>query len=1512
MKNYLLKLLVISFSLSIGLPGYAAGGNLEPLGLSPSGYEMGEEGEGEVSFDSSLSPIRYSCLPGYGGEVNEYVYFSLAGFSSEMYLRVQLADASSAAGVQISVGSSIDENYHLLSFDNKGGSWIPEGYCHTDGGNTELTLQFVCSSEATVEYSVSVYSSQDASTPALASTQQKVMFIPGENFPQLVQPSRISGNLNEKIPLEVEVQAGILTGKAAKILIRPHLEKGSESFSITGLGIAANENGEYVCDIPSLQSKLYSFQVSATSDCKGDYSIELLDGEDITVEWSPSASILIPIEFSETDVNALKAIAEANPMNKDLQDFIEKEDYKKDRPFSDGYNVGVVWNNEQPSRVKEFYIRDHENKVKELNLSPLTALERVSIQGTNIKSLALSTLTGLRNLELSNTPLQFKDVTLPSFSSPEDFYCYGYTNIEATGATPVDEYTAYAASGIEIDLSAYAEVNGEKSNYQWYKQDPDTYERTETIMKSAGSDGKFMLEGKPGEMYLCNITNPIFKNWSMETPRIKIARDAATYSQTDIDGLKKLAADNPDVPQLQEFVDSKGWEHENWDSYQDNIRTNWSSDETGRLTHLAILIDWAEHPDSISVLDLSAFAELEYFECEQYMNISKLDLTHNTKLKHLHIYSRNLEDIDVSMCPDLEVFKFCTEITWESISEYKATKLQRINLSGCRNLKTLKLEHTHLANQNLSSFSQLEELHIENCRNLPGETLRNLPAVRRLSLPNTTQFEAVLSNLPSSVIELYLEGTTYQLPSVERLANLQALGVPANLETIDLAQFPQLNRLEVGHSNSKLTYSKVKNYGKVKYFNGRSQIQLKSPSHPESTYQFENGDTIDLSSEAVINGIETVFLWVNAKVRIEEKNAFKPVPDRPGVFVLDSQEEVYGDYYCKLMNPQFCEITDINVYGGWQMETSRIHVETSRPQIFGERDVQALATIVRESTGKEIKEWWDSNAWQQAETTSNIKAVWNNEEPRRLTSLFINNQGNGLTSTIDLSPFDRLEEIVLQANQLTKLDLPKNPERLRKVIVSGNKDLKSLIVTPYAALEYLDVSHTALTACDVTNNEQLKALILNGTSIPAVETTDSTLAAQLESYGVPKGITSIDLEQFPALQRLDATGSQLRFSGVRNPRVLEPVNTSVIYPFGTIRGAYSPYGATLDHSAEMMIGDKPSTIAWKDIDMTGQNITDIEADGTYTITDGIKPGHSIEAIIRNEMFPGWEMHLLTTVYTQDGDANLDKQVNVQDVVATVSQILGDPAYMLPTFGFAEADVNYNDKLEVADVIGIVNLIQGRLVRKAGTLRADYEPFVSLEVDAKGFLTMNSPVAIAGIQLELTGATTTLSLLGEAAKFIQASTLQGDTLRILAYTMDGTTLPSGKTLLMQLPAGVKLNAATFADAEANALNAKSDIVATGNEVIAASAESVTVHNYPNPFQGSTTFSYRLKERATNVSIQIFSADGALVSVLSGLPGEEGANRYTASIHLPAGLYYYHLLIPYDGRPTVSETSLFIIK
>ena len=349
------------------------------------------------------------------------------------------------------------------------------------------------------------------------------------------------------------------------------------------------------------------------------------------------------------------------------------------------------------------------------------------------------------------------------------------------------------------------------------------------------------------------------------------------------------------------------------------------------------------------------------------------------------------------------------------------------------------------------------------------------------------------------------------------------------------------------------------------------------------------------------------------------------------------------------------------------------------------------------------------------------------------------------------------------------------------------------------------------------------------------------------------------------------------------------------------------YGETIDLSSQKMVGTSASRFTWV---FDGDTID--HTDSRYTITEDLTPNYQIAGLVTNPLFPGWTVQYDAWVYTCDGDANLDMLVNVQDVTATVSYILRDKDNMIPNFGFAEADVNYNNNVEIADVIGIVNLIHGKPVTKASALRSEAEVPVQMELDADNFLTMNSQVPVAGIYLELVGAIDEIPLLGDAAKFLQASSLNGDTLRVIAYSLDGRTIPSGKSRIMRLPAGVTLVGASFSDAKANSLRSGGDAIVTSNAPIEAISQLAAVSNYPNPFRGSTTFRYQLTEAAESVTIHVFSANGALAAVLNGLPGEVGDNQYSATLTLPAGVYYYRLTAKTGHGVKASNTNIFICK
>lgn len=1491
MKISLLRTLVAAFALCMAVPGQAA-----MAGDVGSGGEPGVQQEVSrmVEFYSTPNAIEYGRIADYvdwGRVGRENIFFGMDNYSTDLYVRIQLENTDGKASVALRNPSTNNED--AVSLDSDNGCWISSEYIESTGGSSSwFNATIMYSEENTLSYTVSVYSSKDIVEPALISSEHQIVFI--ENFPGIsVSEERLSGDVNADIPFQVTVDAGALMGQSGfQLNFRWQGDyEDRELFAIKGDGVTQSENGEYVYSLSSLQSQTYTFTATATAECGGSVYIYLSSNEGASITGR-TINVVIPINYSQSDIDALKAIAKANPMSTDLQKFIEDEYYKKDYNWDDGYNVGVSWNAENPSRVREFVLRDYrENRVGTLDLSALTGLEYINIDGSRIEKLDLSALTNLYQISIYDTDLKWTDVTLPS-PLPENFHASGNTRIEATGATPVDEYNAYAQKGTQIDLSAYATVNGTKSVYQWYKEDRETGNQTEVSMAAGSKDGAFRIQGTPGEYYYCEVTNPLYSNWAMRTATIKISRTSTEYSPIDTLALRKFAEDNPQVPQLKEFVDSKGWEHENWDTYSDAISTDWTNTAPYRLTHLR----FRNLDGSISKLDLSAFTELVWFDCS-YMNISEMDLSNNMKLEYLDL-SADITQLDLSNNRELNYLYL------------SASNLVDLNIANCTKLETIRLPFAKLSSIDLSVFTQLKELSLEYCRNLEAKCLESIPNVEILSLRGTTQFGDYIQGLPSSIQDLDLSDTEYPLPSASYRSNLSAFGLPRNIDSIDFNEYPKLQRLDVG-SESALKYSGIKNFRSgIDITGSNSFIPLVSSSHPEDPDLFENGDTIDLSSEAVINGVNSQYIWVNAKDRTEETEAVKAVEGKPGVFVLDSKEEKYGEYFCIIWNTQFCRSVEINSWSGWRLETSTFRVNTLTPELFDQRDVQVIADIVAASGDADMQNWWDNDSWMDEDITYPIQVKWNNEKPHRLTELTLWSGTYPPAETIDVSALDRLEVFALyNYHGLKNVILPEETSRLRSLTIRTSS-LESLVVSPYTELEILDLSNTSgLTTCDVSNNTKLETLRLDGTYLEGIEVSNPQIASQLTVYGVPDNVTLIDLNEFPVLKQL-YPGRELRFSGVQNPRQMEPLDDGYNSCFtGTIRNEYTPYGATMSFPEEMNIGGVTSTISWSQYNLYTGEEAPIDAGNSYIIGNDLEPSTIVSAHLENSMFPRWEMVLETYVYTCDGDANLDRLVNVADVTATVSYILWDQENMVERFGWAEADVNYDNYVDVADVTGIVNIIQGKPVTKASELRDAYQPTVLLELDDKGFLSMTSQVPVAGIQLEFTGATKEIPLLSDAAHLVQASTLNGDTLRTLGYSMDGKTIPVGKTVIMQLPAGVKLLKAVFSDAEANSLKAEGDIVPTGIESIQTADQIEAVLNYPNPFSGSTTFSYVLKEQAQSVAIQIFSTSGALVETIEGLPASVGTNRYTTSVQLPGGIYYYRLLL--DGKKA-SEANTMMIK
>jgi len=146
-----------------------------------------------------------------------------------------------------------------------------------------------------------------------------------------------------------------------------------------------------------------------------------------------------------------------------------------------------------------------------------------------------------------------------------------------------------------------------------------------------------------------------------------------------------------------------------------------------------------------------------------------------------------------------------------------------------------------------------------------------------------------------------------------------------------------------------------------------------------------------------------------------------------------------------------------------------------------------------------------------------------------------------------------------------------------------------------------------------------------------------------------------------------------------------------------------------------------------------------------------------------------------------GDANGSGEVDVADVVTTVNYVVG----MNPNpFIFDAADMNTDKNIDVLDVIGIVQ----KVLHPDGASVASLENYQAAYMIEDGILCIDSPVDIAGIQVQLTlnrrGLKEEVRTADDLKGFEQASAwLTDEDYLLLAYSLNGKTLESGKHALL---------------------------------------------------------------------------------------------------------------------------------
>lgn len=175
-----------------------------------------------------------------------------------------------------------------------------------------------------------------------------------------------------------------------------------------------------------------------------------------------------------------------------------------------------------------------------------------------------------------------------------------------------------------------------------------------------------------------------------------------------------------------------------------------------------------------------------------------------------------------------------------------------------------------------------------------------------------------------------------------------------------------------------------------------------------------------------------------------------------------------------------------------------------------------------------------------------------------------------------------------------------------------------------------------------------------------------------------------------------------------------------------------------------------------------------------------------------------------------GDANGSGDVDVADVITTVNYAAGQQP---KPFIFEAADMNTDSAIDILDVIGIIK----KIMNPEAEATAMVEATATYTIE-NGTLYVESPVALAGVQVQLASLTPNPSPNGEGSITVAddlngfehlSAWLSDNDYLFMAYNMNGKTLTPGKHALLHIGNG-KISDIRLSDANGR------NIVAVGDE------------------------------------------------------------------------------------------------
>ena len=265
-----------------------------------------------------------------------------------------------------------------------------------------------------------------------------------------------------------------------------------------------------------------------------------------------------------------------------------------------------------------------------------------------------------------------------------------------------------------------------------------------------------------------------------------------------------------------------------------------------------------------------------------------------------------------------------------------------------------------------------------------------------------------------------------------------------------------------------------------------------------------------------------------------------------------------------------------------------------------------------------------------------------------------------------------------------------------------------------------------------------------------------------------------------------------------------------------------------------------------------------------------------------------------------GDVRIDGEIDTADAVVLLRIVVG----LIPEPGVLQscnADADQNGEVDAGDAVVVLRRVVG-LSRTAAMAALD----ARLVRDADGArIVIDDATAVHGLSLDVEGHAVARGVTAQALGV--SSEVDGRT-RLAFASM--APLTAGEPLVIELDDasdadGLSLYAADGSEIDVRLSEDRSAVSARG---------AVSLSNYPNPFNPSTTISYSLPV-ASRARLELFNARGERVALLvdgqlPAGPGQVVWNGTDANGRTVASGVYFAQLVTDDG--TVARQRLVLLK